>query len=298
MNFFKDILKDIKQVLKQHHISLWDFWLLADLVILFFANSYQKFISFTINKIFTTDETFLFKIYNILYGWLFKAYNILYGWSAVTILIIIFVVVIIISITSKFSKFFSISEDPDNMSRGHDQTIGPSRYFSFLIWFFHQCWIFCFSTLVLSGHFSFKALPSFNLIQILLFIFNSLYSICILVYSLFYVEYPTKHIGNPITLSPDSQYLILKHHEDLLIIKNCKLDKPIYYLVKLNNLNSIKGKIIDSSSTLADIIFAFDNKAELLDNSKDPVKGEEVPKSALQINHTDSMNNAKKNDEL
>ena len=72
----------------------------------------------------------------------------------------------------------------------------------------------------------------------------------------------------------------------------------MYYLVKLNAFNSENGKIIDSSSTLTDIIYAFDNKAKLLDNPKDTVKGSEIPKSALKINHTDSMNDAKKNDEF
>ena len=281
MDFSKEIFKGIKNILKQLHISLWDFLLLVDLTILFFAKNYKKSISFTINKTF-----------------LFKTYNFLYSWPLVTALMVIFILILLISITPEVSKFFGILEYPDNISRGYDQTIGASRFFTILIYFSHQLWIIIFSTLVLSGNFDFETLRSCNFIQILLLIFNSLYSIFMLVYSLFYVEYPTKHIGNSITLSADSQYLILKHHKDLIIIKNHKLDKPMYYLVKLNAFNSENGKIIDSSSTLTDIIYAFDNKAKLLDNPKDTVKGSEIPKSALKINHTDSMNYAKKNDEF
>lgn len=98
MDFSKEIFKGIKNILKQLHISLWDFLLLVDLTILFFAKNYKKSISFTINKTF-----------------LFKTYNFLYSWPLVTALMVIFILILLISITPEVSKFFGILEYPDNI---------------------------------------------------------------------------------------------------------------------------------------------------------------------------------------
>ncbi|MDK6501365.1 hypothetical protein, partial [Lactobacillus gasseri] len=64
-----------------------------------------------------------------------------------------------------------------------------------------------------------------------------------------------------------------------------------HFLVKLQKEGSKKGKIIDISHNLSDIVYAFEHSAYLLDENtpKEPVTSNNVPISALNVDQNQSM---------
>ncbi|MCZ3760075.1 hypothetical protein L2026_09545 [Lactobacillus gasseri] len=269
--FFKLIEKFFNKI----NMSFIDIIFLLDLIILFLEKN-------------NVIRALIF--FNIKASPILRIYNFLFSCRVFVFALLLILPIACISFSSKFKRFFGVQNCTDGKVRGYCQEQGIKSYLKILYHYYHHLWIIGLTFLIFCGITPFLLFKN-NFFNVILLIFNSLATIPLLLYSLFYVETQTNYFNRLIYLYPNSNYLILNQKKDLSIVKENNLDLPLYFLVKLQKEGSKKGKIIDISHNLSDIVYAFEHSAYLLDENtpKEPVTSNNVPISALNVDQNQSM---------